>query len=211
MMVVQAIEFAALKHKGQVRKFSGLPYVIHTIITMELIQRYKSCSKYISELKCAAALHDSVEDTDCTYLELEREFGPMVASIVLELTSDEAMIAKMGKLAYLKQKMVGMSKYAFILKLMDRMANMMDNPKPQGVLDTIELMNYLLENRPDLTNRQIRIMGEIKAICLDEEVVDEYVDGAEGDQKEDDSTEKIKVIGKIKKKKKKGKKKKKKG
>ena len=115
MLVIKAIGFAAEKHKGQERRGSGLPYVTHPIIVMELIQKYKSDSVRLNELKCAALLHDVLEDTECTYKELEREFGPLVASLVIELTSDEEMIEKMGKKEYIKQKMFNMSKYAFIL------------------------------------------------------------------------------------------------
>ena len=168
MLVIKAIQFAATKHIGQIRRGSGLPYVTHTIIVMELIQKYKGCSTHIGELKCAALLHDTLEDTDCNYKELEREFGPMVASIVLELTSDEEMIKKIGKNEYLKKKMVEMSRYAFILKLLDRYSNCMDNPTTKYRLATIELMAYLLKNRKDITERQINIIKEIKNVCLEE-------------------------------------------
>jgi (p)ppGpp synthase/HD superfamily hydrolase len=166
MMTLEAIRFAAQKHLGQIRKSSGLPYITHTIIVMEMIQRYKGCSKNIEELKCAAILHDTLEDTACDYNEIEHEFGPMVASLVLELTSDEAEIKRIGKNEYLKQKMLKMTGYAFILKLLDRMSNCLDAPRPVYLSDTIELIDFLLENRTTLSQRQIGVMKEIKNICL---------------------------------------------
>ena len=60
-----------------------------------LLEKYK-VSKNIEDLKCAAILHDTLEDTFCSYIEIEREFGPLVASIVMELTSDEESIEKMN-------------------------------------------------------------------------------------------------------------------
>ena len=39
----------------------------------------------------AAYLHDTIEDTNATYYDIVHEFGPGVASIVLELTTDEDM------------------------------------------------------------------------------------------------------------------------
>lgn len=39
----------------------------------------------------AALLHDTVEDTDTTLDEIEREFGPQVKSIVVELTDNKLM------------------------------------------------------------------------------------------------------------------------
>jgi len=164
-MILKAIEFAATKHKGQVRRSSGLPYFTHTVIVMELIQRYKGCSSNIEALKCAAVLHDTLEDTQCDYEELEREFGYLVASIVLELTSDEEKIEEVGKKEYLKKKMLELTHYAFILKLLDRMSNCLDNPTPKYKQDTIETMDFLLENRENITQRQKQIIHEIKHIC----------------------------------------------
>ena len=82
------------------------------------------------------------EDTFCSYIEIEREFGPLVASIVMELTSDEESIEKMGKNEYLKNKMVNMSKYALTLKLVDRLANILDTPKQKYIQDTLVLLTY---------------------------------------------------------------------
>lgn len=165
MLVIKAISFAATKHKGQERKGSGLPYVIHPIIVMELIQKYKGNSKDIEALKCAAILHDVLEDTDCDSKELEREFGPLVASLVMELTSDKIMIKKFGKKEYIKNKMINMSKYAFILKLLDRFSNIIDEPRTKYVYDTIETLDFIKTNRADITERQSLIILDIENAC----------------------------------------------
>lgn len=165
MLVIKAIEFAAKKHKGQERRGSGLPYIVHPVAVMHLISKYKRDSKHWAELQCAALLHDTLEDTECTYTELEREFGPLVASIVMELTSDEEMIKQMGKNEYLIDKMLKMSKYAFILKLVDRLANVSDQPREKYVHNTIVMMETLLEKREDLTNTQRTIINEISRVC----------------------------------------------
>jgi (p)ppGpp synthase/HD superfamily hydrolase len=165
MLVIKAIEFAAIKHKGQERRGSGLPYVTHPIIVMELIQKYKGDSTDIEALKCAALLHDVLEDTDCTYAELEREFNPLVASLVMELTSDPVAIKEIGKKEYIKNKMAEMTKYAFILKLLDRYSNIIDGPTEKYVKTTLETMDFLKENRQNITDRQFRIIGDIETAC----------------------------------------------
>jgi len=165
MLVIKAISFASEKHKGQERRGSGLPYVTHPIIVMELVQKYKGNSKNIQELKCAALLHDVLEDTECEYHDIEREFGPLVASIVLELTSDEVMLEKLGKNEYLKQKMMKMSQYAFTLKLLDRLSNIMDGPREGYVKKTLNMMAFLLENRKEMTERQTGIIKDIQDEC----------------------------------------------
>jgi len=167
MLVIKAIQFAAEKHKGQERRCSGLPYVTHPIIVSQLIAKYKNGSKKLDELQCAGLLHDVLEDTDCTYSELEREFGPLVASIVVELTSDPVAIKQLGKNEYLKQKMIKMSKYAFIIKLIDRLSNVLDKPGESYVKKTLNMMEFLKKNRPDITERQLRIINEIENVCLE--------------------------------------------
>ncbi len=171
MLILNAIKFASEKHNGQVRKTSGLPYVTHPIIVMELIQKFKGESTNLDSLKCAALLHDTLEDTKTDYFEIERLFGPMVASIVLELTNDEKTIETIGKLQYLKNKMLTMSKYAFVIKLVDRLSNVIDSPSQQYMADTLELMNYLMHYRV-LTERQTKIINEIVSNCVVSEVSD---------------------------------------
>jgi len=160
-LVIKAIQFAGEKHKGQERKVSGLPYILHPVTVMELVQIFKGDSKNIENLKCAALLHDTLEDCECSYMELEREFNPMVASIVMELTSDSKATKDLGKNEYLKWKMSNMSKYALTLKLLDRLSNVMDNPKKKYLEDTKELIEFL-DNVRELNSTQKQIVEFIK-------------------------------------------------
>ncbi len=166
MLIVKALTFAAEKHKGQERRGTKLPYVLHPIIVSHLITKYKPTSKHLEELQIAALLHDVLEDTECDKNELEREFGPLVAAIVMELTSDPVKLKELGKNEYLKQKMIKMSKYAFVLKLVDRLSNILDNPGESYVKKTLNMVEFLRENREDITERQIIILGDIKSACL---------------------------------------------
>jgi len=165
-MLTTAITFAIAKHQGQTRKASGLPYVTHTLTVMDMIQQHKGDSKNIEALQAAAVLHDTLEDTNTTFAELELNFGFMVASIVQELTSDEEQIRLIGKKDYLKKKMLSLTPYAFILKLLDRLSNCLDNPTQKYLADTIETLDFLLTNRQGLTARQLRIMGQIREVCV---------------------------------------------
>ena len=166
-MIVKAIKFATTKHQGQVRRCSGLPYVTHPIIVAQLINKFKGNAKHIEELQIAGLLHDVLEDTDCDRLEIEREFGSMVASIVMEMTNDESRVKEIGKNEHLKEKMISMTKYAFILKLVDRLANVSDSPSKKYVVDTLSLMAHLKKNRKDITHRQLKIINQIEQVCLE--------------------------------------------
>jgi flagellar basal body-associated protein FliL len=83
----------------------------------------------------------------------------------MELTSDEESIEKMGKNEYLKNKMVNMSKYALTLKLVDRLANILDTPKQKYIQDTLVLVSYIRENREELNNTQESIIKDIIIAC----------------------------------------------
>jgi (p)ppGpp synthase/HD superfamily hydrolase len=162
-MIYKAIKFAEDKHKGQIRKVSGAPYVTHPINTSYLLAKFKR-SKHIEELIAASILHDTLEDTETTFVELATEFSPLVASLVFELTSDEEQIKILGKNEYFKKKLLGISSYGLVLKLVDRLSNVRDNPKLQYIQDTIDLMNYISRKRK-LTKSQKAIVEEILCVC----------------------------------------------
>ena len=77
-LLQKAIIFAAQKHEGQVRKGSTVPYFTHVMEAMEIVSRLTEDE----QVRAAAVLHDTLEDTDTTREELIREFGPHVAELV---------------------------------------------------------------------------------------------------------------------------------
>jgi len=79
----RALIFATKAHKGQVRKYTGEPYVNHPIAVANLIRGRAGVSEYMI---AAALLHDTVEDTDTTIEDIKREFGDIVAIFVDGLT-----------------------------------------------------------------------------------------------------------------------------
>ena len=76
--VFHAIELAACAHRGQVRKGSGVPYLIHPLNVAKLLIQ-EGC---VEEVVVAGLLHDTVEDTDMELADIEAEFGPGVAALV---------------------------------------------------------------------------------------------------------------------------------
>lgn len=74
----KAIKFAVDAHKNQERREKGTPYVIHVL---EAVAIAESLTKD-QEILAAAALHDTVEDTDATFEQIEKEFGPRVRHYV---------------------------------------------------------------------------------------------------------------------------------
>ena len=78
LLLDRAIVFAAVKHSGAMRKETSIPYVTHVIETMEIVSRMTEDE----EIRAAAVLHDTLEDTKTTKEELERNFGKRVADLV---------------------------------------------------------------------------------------------------------------------------------
>lgn len=74
----KAIQFAARAHHGQFRKGTDIPYISHPYAVAFLLQEAKASKEQIM----AGILHDVVEDTDCTFTEIENLFGKKVADLV---------------------------------------------------------------------------------------------------------------------------------
>ena len=74
----RAIIFAVKAHAGTERRGKGFPYIVHPMEAMEIVATMTPDQ----ELLAAAALHDTVEDTDVTGEQIREEFGERIASLV---------------------------------------------------------------------------------------------------------------------------------
>ena len=74
----RAIIFAVKAHAGTERRGKGFPYIVHPMEAVEIVATISPDQ----ELLAAAALHDTVEDTDVTVEQLRAEFGDRVAELV---------------------------------------------------------------------------------------------------------------------------------
>lgn len=163
--LIEALDYARTKHKGQTRKGSGLAYVTHPFAVSYILCQYKKSSKKMEDLLIACIIHDCLEDTSAYFEEIVKKFGALVGSLVLELTNDPDEIAKIGKLAYHKKKLVGISSYALSIKLADRLHNMRDNPSEKMVSETFELMRHLTDHR-HLSKTQTALVNDIFQECF---------------------------------------------
>jgi (p)ppGpp synthase/HD superfamily hydrolase len=78
--VEKAFRVAADAHRNQTRKASDLPYFQHPASVALILVR----AGFNDELLAAAALHDTIEDTDCTVESLIAELPETVVKLVLE-------------------------------------------------------------------------------------------------------------------------------
>ena len=84
-LITQAYEFADQYHKGQVRKYTGEPYIYHPLSVARILSHYTGDENQI----IAALLHDVVEDTAATFNDVRDNFGTEVYELVWWLTEDE--------------------------------------------------------------------------------------------------------------------------
>ena len=158
--IMKAYEFAEKKHRGQFRVDGVTPYIDHPVRVGRLIEKFK-LSNHQDWLIAAALLHDTLEDTYTSYKELSDEFGEVVASLVMELTTAKYVPKIVGKEIYLAQKMQFMTPYALDIKLADRFDNLCDmKHMPQEKRDrifkeTIFISKYLKEHRELSTTQKV--------------------------------------------------------
>ncbi|MDR8392259.1 bifunctional (p)ppGpp synthetase/guanosine-3',5'-bis(diphosphate) 3'-pyrophosphohydrolase [Aliifodinibius sp. S!AR15-10] len=77
-MVTKAFKLCYLSHKG-VRRASGEPFYYHPVSVAKIV----ASEINIDDVSVAAALlHDTVEDTEVTLEDIEREFGEVVAHLI---------------------------------------------------------------------------------------------------------------------------------
>ncbi|MBQ9534298.1 MAG: bifunctional (p)ppGpp synthetase/guanosine-3',5'-bis(diphosphate) 3'-pyrophosphohydrolase [Clostridia bacterium] len=122
--VLRAYDYACEAHKDQRRK-SGEPYIIHPVETACIIHDMGMDADTI----IAGLLHDCIEDTPVSHMDIEREFGSAVADMVDGVT-------KLGHIVYstyeeeqmenLRKMFVAMAKdiRVILIKLADRLHNM---------------------------------------------------------------------------------------
>ncbi|MFN9660375.1 MAG: RelA/SpoT family protein [Cyanobacteriota bacterium] len=80
-LLASAFDFAFQLHEGQFRA-TGEPYIVHPIAVADLLRDIGASAAVIA----AGFLHDVVEDTEVTPLELEEHFGAEVRALVEGVT-----------------------------------------------------------------------------------------------------------------------------
>lgn len=83
--LAKAVEFAYTAHRGQMRKYTGDPYIVHPISVATRVALYADGDL---AMIIAAYLHDVLEDCEgYTAAQIESVFGPDVAELVVGMTN----------------------------------------------------------------------------------------------------------------------------
>ena len=140
--LLQAVEFAADKHRDQRRKdVEASPYINHPIQVAELIVRVGGVNDLA--VLMAAVLHDTVEDTDTTLDELEDAFGPEVRDLVADVT-DDTRLPRAERKRLQVEHASHLSGRAKLIKLADKTCNVRDiGRSPPAGWDEARKAEYL--------------------------------------------------------------------
>ncbi|WP_372653197.1 bifunctional (p)ppGpp synthetase/guanosine-3',5'-bis(diphosphate) 3'-pyrophosphohydrolase [Halobacteriovorax sp.] len=166
-LLKKAYFFAEKSHKGQMRS-SGEEYIIHPLnVAGTLVKLRMDMDSVIAGL-----LHDVVEDCDVTPEEIEKEFSPEIAQIVVGLTKISKIKFKTkeeSQAENFRKMVVAMAKdlRVIIVKLADRMHNMRtlqyvsDEKQRKIATETLEI--YVpLASRLGINS----VKGELEDLCL---------------------------------------------
>ncbi len=122
LQFARALDFAAKKHIHQRRKGElEEPYINHLADVSRLLAAATEGRDTV--LVLAGLLHDTIEDTETTFDELEAEFGREVAELVAEV-SDDKTLHKAERKRLQIEKALAKSDRAKMLKLADKTSNL---------------------------------------------------------------------------------------
>jgi len=120
----KAYNFALKAHQNQKRD-SGDPYLTHPVAVANILSDLKLDSATIA----TGLLHDTIEDTNTTYSNVQKEFGKEVADLVegvTKISKLEGNIIKNSKAENIRKLILATSKdiRVLLVKLADRLHNM---------------------------------------------------------------------------------------
>lgn len=123
-LILKAVAFASQKHATQRRKDpAATPYINHPVEVARIL--YEEGGVRDPSVLVAALLHDTIEDTDATFEEIETAFGSEIAEIVAEVTDDTTQ-PKLVRKERQVSRAATISHGAQQLKIADKISNLRD-------------------------------------------------------------------------------------
>jgi guanosine-3',5'-bis(diphosphate) 3'-pyrophosphohydrolase len=120
-VIRRAYQVAERAHRGQMRR-SGEPYITHPIAVAQILAELGVPSVVVA----AGLLHDTVEDTEYSLEELQRDFGDEIALLVDGVTKlDKVKYGDAAQAETVRKMVVAMTKdiRVLVIKLADRLHN----------------------------------------------------------------------------------------
>lgn len=164
--ILNAAVWASDAHKKQKRKDKmATPYIVHPLdVANRLIDPGKCCDENIV---IGALLHDTVEDTEVTIEDVDREFGSVVSGYVSEVTDDKSLAKEERKrlqVEHAPHKSTGAAQ----IKLADKSSNTSDllaSPPPDW---SPERVNAYFEWAKQVVDALPDANPNLKAVFMDQ-------------------------------------------
>lgn len=129
---IKAWNYASTVHNGQQVPGAEIPYINHIgLVAMEAMAAIARSDEITSPdlLVVCALLHDTIEDTDASFSDIEKEFGTDVANGVMALSKDKNLPTKEEQMLDSLQRIKNEPKEVWMVKLSDRITNLQPPPK----------------------------------------------------------------------------------
>ena len=172
-VIKKAEQFAQQAHKDHQRKYTGDPYYVHLDEVRNIVKQAGGTV----EQQAAALLHDTVEDTNTTPMDITREFGPKIAKLVVELTdvSKPEDGNRKTRKAIDRDKLAGVSAEAQTIKYADLISNGKDigqnDPKFAKVYhaEKADLLRVMTKGNQTLRKQAIALLPDELNSVVNEE------------------------------------------
>lgn len=139
-LVARAMWFATQAHDGQIRKYTGDPYITHPTRVAHTVAALPDVT---DEMIATAWLHDVVEDTDVTIYDILENFGWTVARYVEWLTDTNITGNRAYRKACYANQLANAPRDVLTIKLADLIDNTSDIVKHDPKFARV----YLAEKR----------------------------------------------------------------
>lgn len=159
----EAIKFAGEKHKNQTVPGSEANYLLHiSTVAMEVILAHKENDDFDLDYAVQLALlHDTLEDTETSFLELQERFGEKIARGVQALTKNEHLTSKEEKMNDSLSRINEVEKEVGLVKLADRITNLQKPPihwgkdKIQYYLNEASWISQMLKDKNQYLHQRL--------------------------------------------------------
>lgn len=134
-LYLKAISFASRAHNGQLRKDKRTPYAAHVFRVAMIVRDIFGCDD--DATLCTAILHDTIEDRDVDFDDIESRFGLKIAECVAA-TSKNMLLREPEREKDYDERLANASWRARLVKLADVYDNALEVPKPSMRMRALE-------------------------------------------------------------------------
>lgn len=169
-MFDEAVQFAKKAHKGQIRKGTKKPYIVHPLEVADIVATMTSDEEILS----AAVLHDTIEDcAGVTEEVLRAQFGERVASLVAGESEDKSKTWEERKGTTI-QRLKEESRELQMIALADKLSNMRDIDRDYPIMGESLWMQFRMHSKHAIGWYYKGVMESLRKEFWDIPVFQEY-------------------------------------